>query len=119
MNITVIGGGNIGTLMAAEAANKGHNVTVYTSKPYKNSIDVYDYDDNLFIRGFIAKITDNMELASKGADYIWVTVSTHVFQIISKKMAFCVKKGQKIGIIPGFGGAGLFLDPNLKRNVLF
>lgn len=35
MNITVIGGGNIGTLMAAEAANKGHNVTVYTSKPYK------------------------------------------------------------------------------------
>lgn len=33
MNITVVGGGNIGTLMAAEAAAKGHNVTVYTSRP--------------------------------------------------------------------------------------
>ena len=56
MNITVIGGGNIGTLMAAEAANKGHNVTVYTSKPYKwgNSIDVYDSDDNLLIRGVMS-----------------------------------------------------------------
>ena len=28
MNITVIGGKNIGT-MAAETANKGHNVTIY------------------------------------------------------------------------------------------
>ena len=52
MNITVIGGKNIGT-MAAETANKGHNVTIYSSKPYKwgNSIDVYDSDDNLLIRG--------------------------------------------------------------------
>lgn len=96
--------------MSAKATNKDHNVTVYTSKPYKQkSIDVYDPDDNLFIRGFIDKITDNMESASKGADYIWVTVPTHVFQIISKKMAPCVKKGQKIGIILGFGGAGFFL----------
>ena len=72
MNITVIGGGNIGTLMAAEAANKGHNVTVYTSKPYKwgNSIDVYDSDDNLLIRGVMSKITDNMEAALKDADYV-------------------------------------------------
>ena len=29
MNITIIGGGNIGTLMAAEAYDKGHAVTVW------------------------------------------------------------------------------------------
>lgn len=57
MNITVICGENIGT-MAAETANKGHNVTIYTSKPYKwgNSIDVYDSDDNLLIRGVMSRL---------------------------------------------------------------
>lgn len=121
MNITVIGGENIGTLMVAEVANKGHNVTVYTSKPYKwkNSIDVYDSDENLLIRGVIAKITDNMELALKGADYIWVTVPAHVFQTIAKKMDPCVKKGQKIGIIPGFGGAEFSFGYELKKECTF
>ena len=33
MRITVIGGGNIGTLMAADAAYKGDEVVSYTSKP--------------------------------------------------------------------------------------
>lgn len=49
MNITVIGGGNIGTLMAAEAANKGHKVTIYTSKPelWQNKIEVYDINNTL------------------------------------------------------------------------
>ncbi len=121
MNITVIGGGNIGTLMAAEAANKGHNVTVYTSKPYKwgNSIDVYDSDDNLLIRGVMSKITDNMEMALKDADYIWVTVPEQVFPLIAKKMDSCVKKGQKIGIIPGFGGAEFSFESEIKKGCTF
>ena len=33
MKITVIGGGNIGTLISAEMAYKGHEVTVFTSRP--------------------------------------------------------------------------------------
>ena len=43
MNITIIGGGNVGTLMAAEFASKGHRVTIYTSGPEKweKSISVY------------------------------------------------------------------------------
>lgn len=60
-----------------------------------------------------------MELASKGADYIWVTIPTHVFQIISKKMDSYVKKGQKIGIIPGFGGAGFSFGSELKKECTF
>ena len=88
MNITVIGGGNIGTLMAAEAANKGHSITVYTSKPHKweKCIDVYDSNENLLIRGVMSKVTDNMEVALKDADYVWVTVPAQVFSIIAKKM---------------------------------
>ena len=121
MNITVIGGGNIGTLMAAEAANKGHNVTVYTSKPYKwgNSIDVYDSDDNLLIRGVMSKITDNMEAALKDADYVWVTVPAQVFPTIAKKMASYVTSKQKIGIVPGFGGAEFIFKSEIKKECTF
>lgn len=35
MRITIIGGENIGTLMAAEMAHNGHSVTVYTKRADK------------------------------------------------------------------------------------
>ena len=43
MNVTIIGGGNIGTLIAAELAKKNHKVTIYTSKPemWHHEITVY------------------------------------------------------------------------------
>lgn len=55
MNITVVGGGNVGTLMAAELAKKGHKVTVYTSKPecWRMHIVVFDTKDNLLLEGNI------------------------------------------------------------------
>ena len=42
MNVSIIGGGNIGTLMAADAAKRGNRVTIYTNNPsqWKSQIDV-------------------------------------------------------------------------------
>lgn len=37
MKVTIIGGGNLGTLMAATFAYRGHEVTIRTSKPEKFS----------------------------------------------------------------------------------
>lgn len=107
MNITVIGGGNIGSLMAAELANKGHKVTVYTSKAkyWKNLIDVYDSEDNLLLTGNIDCVTDNIEHAVSDADMLFITVPAQTFQNISHKLLPYVEKGQYIGIIPGSGGA--------------
>lgn len=107
MNITIVGGGNIGTLMAAEAADKGHAVTVCTSKPdlWKKEIEVYNSDDNLLISTQISKITSSMKDAVSGADHIWVTVPGEAFMDASPGMLPYATKGQKIGIIPGFGGA--------------
>ena len=107
MNITIVGGGNIGTLMAAEAADKGHAVTVCTSKPdlWKKEIEVYNSDDNLLISTQISKITSSMKDAVSGADHIWVTVPGDAFMDASPGMLPYATKGQKIGIIPGFGGA--------------
>jgi len=76
MKTTILGGGNIGTLMAAEFAKKGHDVTVYTSKPEKwsNEIEVYDASDRLLKSGVIKKVTDSIEEALDGAEYIWVVM---------------------------------------------
>lgn len=107
MNITIIGGGNNGTLMAAEAADKGHTVTVCTSRPnlWKKEIEVYNPDANLLISTQISKITSSMKDAVSGADHIWVTVPGEAFENVAARMLPYATKGQKIGIIPGFGGA--------------
>ncbi len=107
MKITVIGGGNIGTLMAAEMAHRGHDVTVYTSKPdrWQYDIDVYDGDDNFVLTGHMHKITDNLESATVGAEIIWITLPAQTLCDFADKMLPYVKAGQIIGIVPGSGGA--------------
>jgi len=70
MIITVTGAGNIGTLMAAEMAHKGHEVTMYSSKPEKwnKSIEVLDKGDNLLMTGELKKATNDLSEAVSSAD---------------------------------------------------
>lgn len=107
MKITVIGGGNVGTLMAAEAAHKGNEVVVYTSKPqcWEKKISVYDAREFLILEGGVSRITNSIESAVKDADYIWVTVPAQMFEELAEKMLPYVHTGQRIGFIPGSGGA--------------
>lgn len=107
MRITIIGGGNIGTIMAAEAACKGHQVTIYTSNPecWQKEISVYDSDNKLLFIGNILLVTASMECAVKQADYIWITVPAFLFGNIAEKMLPYVHEGQRIGFVPGSGGA--------------
>ena len=107
MKNTVIGGGNIGTLMAAEMAAKGHEVTVYTSKPerWNKEIDVYDPQDHKLLTGSISKITSDMQEALSEAEIIWITMPSQVFAELGKKMLPYVRSGQYIGVVPGSGGA--------------
>ncbi len=107
MNVTIIGGGNIGTLMAAEIAHKGHYVTVYTPKKsaWDRHIEVYDSHENIIITGRIHKITSDMREAADNADVIFITVPAQMFADLSERLLPYVKKDQYIGVIPGSGGA--------------
>lgn len=107
MKITIIGGGNIGTLMAAEAAAKGHEVTMFTSRPgdWNKEIQIYNNAEELLRTGFLSGITDSLEEALEAADYVLVTLPAQLFSVFADKMLPLVNKGQKIGIIPGSGGA--------------
>lgn len=107
MNSTIIGGGNIGTLIAAELANKGHSVTVFSSKveQFIEQLEVYDETRKYLFSGRINKVTNNLGEALADAQYIWITVPSQLFSDISSKMLPYVNVDQKIGIIPGSGGA--------------
>lgn len=107
MKITVIGGGNIGTLMAAEMASRGHSVTVYTSRPAKwqKELTVLSPDDKVLFSGTLSNVTSDLKAAVSGSDLIWITLPAQLFSSFADKLTPCVKEGQPIGIVPGSGGA--------------
>ena len=80
MNISIIGGGNIGTLMAAEMSYRGHAVTVFTSKMEKwnQNIEVYNSEDKLEFVGQGIIISNEIDKAVQNADIIWKIGRAHV-----------------------------------------
>lgn len=107
MKVTVIGAGNIGTLMAAEMAAKGYEVTVYTSRPeqWNRKIEVYNPQNYLVLTGELYKVTSDMREAVCDAAIIWITMPAQTFSELVGKMQPYVKRGQYIGVVPGSGGA--------------
>lgn len=122
MKVTVIGGGNIGALMAADIAYRGHEVTLYTSKPeqWKKKITVFNAEDELLRVGVVDKITNSMREAMEAAEVLFVTMPAPMFEELGEKMLPFIQRGQKIGIVPGAGGAEFAFRGLIKRGgILF
>lgn len=121
MKVTMIGGGNLGTLLGAAFAYRGNEVTVHTSKPEKFSkeIEIYNNEEKLLFTGTLSKITNSWEEAIKGADLIWVTVPPQLFIETAKAMEPYVSEGQMVGIIPGAGAAEFAFEPLIKKGIRF
>lgn len=119
--ITVIGGGNIGTLMAAEFSHKGHAVTLFTSKPvsWSNTLSVYDSTGAKLLESGRISVTNDLEEAVSGADLIWVVYPSFLFADISAKLLPYTKPGQMIGVVPGSGGAEFAFRPHIQRGCTF
>lgn len=122
MKMTVIGGGNIGTLLAAEMAYKGNEVTVYTSKPgqWVKEPEVLDNKGQFLFKGSLKNVTDSVEEALHSAELIWIAVPAQMFSNIEQKMLPYVKEGQCIGVVPGSGGAEFAFSELINKGcVLF
>lgn len=122
MKITVIGGGNIGTLMAAEMAAKGHAVTMFTSKPQKwnKQLQVYDAAEKLLLTGCLTAVTSDLQEAVQDAEMIFVTMPAETFSDLAKRLLPVVHAGQYIGIVPGSGGVELVMHALIEKGcVLF
>lgn len=105
MKTCVIGGGNIGTLLAAEFAHKGYEVAVYTSDVtrWSKKISVYSGEEQFLFESELSLITSDLEMAVKDAETIWVTLPAFMLQDFSKKVEPYVVKGQKVIVTPGCG----------------
>lgn len=105
MRVCVIGGGNIGSVLAGDMAFRGYQVDLLTGKPesWSHEIEVHDLEQQEVHSGRLHRITDSMEILSQ-ADVIFSTVPSNVFCEKIKEMTPFLKKGTYLGIIPGSGG---------------
>ena len=102
MRVCVIGGGNIGSVLAGDMAFRGYQVDLLTGKPesWSHEIEVYDLEQEEVHSGRIHRITDSMEILSQ-ADVIFSTLPSNVFCEKIKEMTPFLKKGTYLGIVPG------------------
>lgn len=122
MNVTIVGGGNIGTQFAVHCAAKNHRVTVYTSKPdrFSKALSIVDADGNVIHQGQIALATNDAAMAFDQADLIFVTVPADCMASYREAIYPHIRPGVKIGLIPGTGGGEcVFLKCREKGAVLF
>ena len=120
MDITIVGGGNIGTLMAAELANQGYRITVYTSKAerWQKQIEVYDAKENFVFAGKIYSVTADIKEAVEHADMLFVTVPAQTFSSLCDKLIPYVRQGQYVGVVPGSGGAEFAFRPLIEKGCI-
>lgn len=107
MEVCVIGGGNIGTLVCAEmAAQPNISVRLFTHdiSLWNHVIDVYDGDDHLLYSSYIDYITDSLADAVRNADIIFTAMPSHVIAPVIKNLHGIIKKGAKLVFLPGTGG---------------
>lgn len=121
MKVSIIGGGNLGTLLGAAFGYRGNEVTLHTSKPeiFSKEIKVYNNKEELLFVGTLSKVTNDWKDAIENADIIWVTVPPQLFIETAKKMEPYVTKGQMVGIIPGAGAAEFAFESIIKKGARF
>lgn len=121
MNITIVGGGNIGTQFSAHCAAKGHDVTIFTSKPqlFNDKIEIINENKEIILSGKIQCITDNPIKAFSNTELIFITVPSFYIEHISKIIKPIIKKNIKVCIVPGTGcGECNFIDEIKSKNIV-
>lgn len=122
LNICIIGGGNIGTLLCAEfAKQKNINVSLLTSKPEKwnNNLSVLAQDGTLKYTSPVKYITDSPKKVIPDADIIISTVPSHVFPVYVDKIKKFIAKDTWIGVIPGSGGKEFYIEELINKGCIF
>ena len=106
MKVTIIGGGNIGVLMAAEISKKAE-VSVYATKAdiWKPSVDVFDNDDKFLFSSNPISFTDDLSESTKNTDIVFITYPSYLFEERAEQLFQCIEDSVYIGVVPGSGGA--------------
>lgn len=121
MRITVVGGGNIGTLFAVHCSEKGHEVTLFTSTPelYDGNLCVVNIDGDVIHSGKIKCATNNPETAFREAELIIITFPATMMKKITKEIYEYADKKAIIGVVPGNGGSECAFRRCIERGNIF
>ena len=120
--ITVIGGGNMGSILSVKFSQK-HDVTLFLNAPYEKVSEyhkdmlVFNEDNNTHTKGKINLITENLEEAVKDAEWIYITYPSFLFSSFSKQLIPLLHEGQHLVGIPGSGGFELYFRDALDKGV--
>lgn len=121
MKVTIVGGGNIGTQFAVHCAEKGHEVTVYTSQPdlYDGHLNIVDDSGITTHEGDIRLATDDPEAAFRNADVIIVTMPAMMMKSIADIIYDHSDSSTMIGVVPGNGGSECAFRKCIERGNVF
>jgi len=116
---TVIGAGNGGVAMAGYLALIGYSVNLY-NRTLENIISLIknpyiQITGEVYGKGKLNLVTDNIELAIEDADVIMVTIPAIGHYYIAQLMAPYLKDGQIIVLNPGRTGGALEVYSTIKR----
>ena len=121
MRITIVGGGNIGTQFAVHCAEKGHEVTVYTSSPeiYNGHLNIVDETGTTTHEGDIRLATSDPEAAFRNAEFIMVTMPSTMMKKIADLIYSHSDASSLIGVVPGNGGSECAFRKCIERGNVF
>lgn len=121
MNISIAGGGNIGTQFAVHCAEKGHNVIVYTSTPelYDGHLQIVDETGTVAHEGDIVFATSDPDAAFQGSDLIIVTLPATMMQSCAELVYSHSDENVMIGVVPGNGGSECAFHSCIERGNIF
>lgn len=121
MKITIVGGGNIGTQFAVHCAEKGHEVTVATSKPevFDTHLSIVDENGTISHEGDICQATNDPSVGYGDADFIMVTLPAHFMKDCADDVYRYSKPTAIIGVVPGNGGSECAFHRSIERGNTF
>ena len=118
MNITIVGGGNVGTQFAVHCAAKGHKVTMFTSKPqlFSKRLCIVGENNETVMEAELFRITDEARVAYQDAEVVFVTVPSNCMERVAFEMLPHLKKRAKVGLVPGAGGGECYFVNHIEND---
>lgn len=114
MNVCVVGGGHIGTTLAAYIKNSfpGYSVRLLTRRPkrFGDEIKVNDIEGDVSYSVRLDAITSDPSVAAANADIVFIALPHFAVEKAFSDIAAFVSPGAYIGVIPGSGGSEFVFD---------
>lgn len=120
MNVTIIGGGNVGMCLAGEISRlANYSVTLYASHPeqFDERFLVTDTEKGISFYSGIVKTTDNLKTALENAQVVLVTLPAHLRKDFVQKISSLLRPNSYLGFIPAYGGAEFFCKELIEKGV--